>query len=219
MSLSVVAFPWAPPRALEHSPAENQRNSMRPGRWRVWVWFYCFCRHCILEECLPLKQGALKSWADTCGQRVREQRVLAGCREAGQPRCSGVGAQACRLFPPEPSSKALNVEGHQPIICRRLGGAAGGVPLKLRGVGPRLRLGRCRSILRRKAHRPGWWSWAGSAGQVAGSLEGTQLLVSSRPAALARAGAATRLPRGWGEGALYCLLGGHTSFLQSTQGA
>lgn len=211
MSLSVVTFPWAPPRALEHSPAENQQNSTRPGRRCVWVWFCCFCRHCILEECLPLKQGALKSWADTRGQRAREQRVLAGCREAGQPRCSGGGAQACRLFPPEPSSKALNVEGHHLIICRRLGGAVGGVPLKLRGVGPRLQLGRCRSISRRKAHGPGRWLWAGSWRDS--SCWSVRVL---------RSGPGQGLPPGCPEAgakapSIACL--GDRSFLQSTPGA
>lgn len=39
------------------------------------------------------------------------------------------------LFPPEPSSKALNVEGHHPIVCRRPGGTMGGVHLKLWGGG------------------------------------------------------------------------------------
>lgn len=51
----------------------------------------------------------------------------------------------------------------------------------------------------------------GSAWQVATSLEGPQRLARSPPVVRAWAGAATRLPGGWGAGALCRLQGGRLS--------
>ena len=170
----------------------------------------------LLARCL--EHGALQSQVP--GRHLRtgwagaEGQGQDAVRPDSHPVPREKPERVTHLFLPEPSSKALTVEGHHSIsqsqvICRRSGGAEGG--LQGSGVGPWLPPGRQEHLKIQSLGGPAVAGGALRGRWPAAWRDGPQRLVSSPPAVRAWAGAATGLPGGWGEGALCRLLGGRLS--------